>query len=557
MSAAPTPSPPPPLASPRADSASVPTSAHILICDDLDAVAHDVFRRRGFRPEIRTGMSESELCDAVRGADAVIVRSATKITRAVLEAADRLKVVGRAGIGVDNVDCRAATERGVVVMNTPTGNATTTAELAIALLCSLARHVPLAARRVREGSWKKKGLVGTELTGKTLGVVGLGRIGRLVAERAQGLELRVVAHDPYLQANDAGSPVPGVELLELDELLARSDFVTLHVPLTDSTRNLISWERLARIKPGARLINASRGGVVDEEAVLDALEEGRLAGAAFDVLEQEPPAPGHPLVARDDVIVTPHLGASSEEAQYKVAEDIAEQIADFLTQGIARNAVNAPVLPPQAMQEMAPFFELAEKMGSLLAQRIGEPIRKLELTVGGEIARHDPDHLGLALVVGVLRETLGANVNFVNAPLFAKERGIRQLHTVDDDPYFRQGQLKARASVRGGGRSHLVAGTVFGRVPRFVRIDDVHLDLPVAGPLLITRHRDLPGVVGQLGTVLGNHGVNIRRIELGPPSRESGGLAAGFLTLYDVPPDAVVDELAALEPVEEVQLIHL
>ena len=535
------------------------TSHRVLVSDPLDPAALEVFRSRGVETEVRTGLGEEELCRALAGVHALVVRSSTRVTPAVLEAADDLRVVGRAGIGVDNVDCDAATERGVVVMNTPTGNATTTAEHALALLVSLARHVPRADAAVRAGRWKqKKDLLGTELTGKTLGVVGLGRIGRLVAERAQGLRMQVVAHDPYLPAGD-GSPVPGVELLELRDLLARCDFVSLHVPLTETTRHLISWEELAAIRPGARLVNASRGGVVDEEAVVDALAEGRLAGAAFDVFESEPPASDHPLLSRTDVIVTPHLGASSHEAQHRVAVDIARQVCDFLIDGVAENAVNTPPLPADVRERLAPFLSLAQRMGSLVAQRIGGPVRKLELTLSGEVAEYAGSHVRIATLVGLLRH-VADGVNTVNAQNLARERGIRVLESSDEARYFTHGQIKLRASTRGAGDSRVVAGTVFGREPRIVRIDDVHLDLPPRGPILITRHRDVPGVLGQIGTVLGRCGVNIQRVELGPPQQAGDGgaeYAAGFLTLYEDPPDAVLDELAALEPIEAIQLVRL
>jgi D-3-phosphoglycerate dehydrogenase len=529
----------------------------ILICDDLDPAALDVLRRRALEPEVRTGMSEDELVAAAAEVDALVVRSATKITRRVIEAATRLRVVGRAGIGVDNIDCDAATERGVVVMNTPRGNATTTAELALALLFALARHVPLADRRVRAGSWKKSGLMGTELAGKTLGVVGLGRIGRLVAERARCMEMKVVAHDPYLERGGPGSNIPGVELVELDELLARSDFLTLHVPLTDATRHMISWEELAKLKPGARLVNAARGGVVDEEAVLDALVEGRLAGAAFDVFEEEPPPRDHPLLARDDVLVTPHLGASSEEAQLRVAVDVAEAVAAFLLDGVAESAVNAPALPAAALAELGPFLLLAEKMGSFLAQRMGGPIRKVELAVAGEVVGHGMEHLRLAFLVGVLRHSLDTGVNFVNAPSLAKERGILVLESREEDALHRQGEILARAQRRTGGEARVVGGTVFGREPRLTRIDDVHVDLPPKGALLITRHSDQPGVLGQIGTLLGNHGVNIERLELGPRRERDQGLAYGFLTLYGDPPPEVIRAIAALPAIEEVELVRL
>lgn len=544
-----------------------PRSTRILICDELAPVALEILRERGYEPEIKTGLDEDALVETVPGAHALIVRSATRATRRVIEAASDLRVIGRAGIGVDNVDSDAATENGVVVMNTPTGNTTTTAELAIALLCALARHVPRADRSVRSGSWKKKALVGTELTGKTLGVIGMGRIGRIVAERGLGLKMNVLAHDPYLASTGAGSPLAAVDLVELDTLLKSSDFVTLHVPKMESTQNLLSREKIELMKPGARLINAARGGVVDESALIDALDTGRLAGAALDVLADEPPTANHPLLHRDDVIVTPHLGASSAEAQHNVAVDIANQIADFLSEGVAHNAVNAPAVSAQTLGEMAPYVLLTEKIGSFLAQRLGEPIKKLELTVSGEIARADHRHIPLALLTGVLRHGQDQGVNFVNAPLIARERGIRLLTGVDDEASVFPSLIKVRASSRGGEVSHLVSGTVFGRTPKLVRVDHMHVDLQPRGHILITRHADRPGVLGMLGTVLGRHGVNIRRVELGPPPADGTGeagaaeseasLASAFLSLDGDPVQAAVDELTALAPVREIRLVTL
>jgi len=534
------------------------TPPRVLICDDLDPRAETILRDAGLEVERRIGLDEAALIACANEFDALVVRSATKVTRAVLAAAPRVKVVGRAGIGVDNVDCEAATERGVVVMNTPTGNATTTAEHAIALMTALARNVSAADRFVRDGGWKKKKkFTGSELTAKTLGVIGLGRIGKLVAERALGLKMKVVAFDPYLQQTGKGSPLAGVELLSLPELLPRADFLTLHVPLSDATRNLISWEELALIKPGARIVNASRGGVVDEEAVLDALADGKLAGAAFDVLKVEPPPADHPFFTRDDVILTPHLGASSTEAQERVALDIARQIAAFLLDGVAENAVNAPALSSESIAALAPFLLLAERMGSLLAQLLGGPVRKLEVTLGGDVAEHGAEHLKLALLVGALRGSGAEGVNFVNAPLVAEERGLRVLVSTEADAVYRHGEIKARASARAGGPSHVAKGAVFGREPRIVRIDGVHLDLPPRGPLLLTRHVDEPGVLGKIGTLLGENSVNIRRVELGPPTDERDGLAAAFLTLYDEPSEAVLEALRALAPMRQVDLVRL
>ena len=530
----------------------------ILICDDLAAEAYEVFEEAGFAPRTSTGLTEDELVAAVADVEAIVVRSATKITRRVIEAAPELRVVGRAGVGVDNVDLDAATERGIVVMNAPTGNTTTTAELAIALLCALARNIPRADRLVHEGVWKKRGLMGTELTHKTMGVIGLGRIGRVVAQRALGLCMNVIAHDPYLSGTN--SPVEGVQLVELDELVASADFISLHVPLNDSTRHILSRKRLALTKPGARIINAARGGLVDEQALLEALAAGHLRGAALDVFESEPPPPDHPLLARDDVIVTPHLGASSDEAQRQVASDIARQIADFLESGVSHNAVNAPALSAQALHEIGPYVLLAEKLGRFLAQRSPTPLRTLELTISGDLASKDTSHIRLALLVGVLRHGTEAPVNFVNAPHLAAERGLTLVCEHEEGRGRGPGLVTVRAlscRAQGGEHSHEIAGTVLGRDPRIVRIDDLSVDLKPAGPLLITTHDDAPGVVGLLGTVLGKHGLNIRRFELGPRKDSDGGPAHGFLTLYERPSVEVIEELSALPPIRHVQLIEL
>ncbi|HKC25990.1 MAG TPA: phosphoglycerate dehydrogenase [Thermoanaerobaculia bacterium] len=536
--------------------------ARILICDELSPAALGIFRERGLEPEVHVGLGEDELVRIVPGAAALVVRSATKITRRVIEAATALRVIGRAGVGVDNVDTETATERGIVVMNTPDGNTTSAAELAIALLLALARHVPRADRIVRGGSWSRKGLTGTEIAGKRLGVIGLGRIGRAVAERAIGLRMSVVATDPFLQGD--ASPVPGVELLDLDALLATSDFVSLHLPLTDATKDLLSRERLARMRKGARLVNAARGGLVDEAALLAALESGHLAGAALDVFADEPPRKDHPLFARDDVVLTPHLGASSHEAQHAVAVDIARQIGDFLVDGVAHNAVNAPAVSAQTLQEIAPYVLLAEKMGSLLAQLSAAPIRKIELTVSGEIARVDHRHVPLSLLCGILRTGIDEGANFVSAPVIARERGIRLFESQEEEAHSWQSLIKVRASSRPrDGRvdeSHVVAGTVFGRVPRLVRIDDLHVDLEPRGPILITLHADVPGVVGMLGTLLGEERVNIRRIELGPATEGTDGAgrtARGFLSLYEAPTKEVVAKIAALPPMKAVKLVRL
>ncbi len=554
---------------PKGDSQASPTvdKPRVLVCDDLAPVALERMAAQGLEVIVRTGLDEAALCAAAADFEALIVRSATRITKPVIEAAPKLRVIGRAGVGVDNVDCDAATRNGVVVMNTPTGNSTTTGELAIALLLSLARRLPQGARRVLDGTWSKKGLVGTEITGQSLGVIGLGRIGRVVAERGLGLKMNVIAFDPYLSGLKSGgsSPVAGVQLVGFEELLENSDFISLHVPLLESTRHLISFKEVARMRKGAFLINAARGGIVDEEAVIDALDDGHLAGAAFDVLENEPPSADHPLLKRSDVIVTPHLGASSKEAQVRVAHDIADQISDFLNLGVARNAVNAPTLPAAQVRELAPYLLLAEKIGLFLSQTVDGPIRKLELVVGGEAVIGAMEHLKLALMVGCLRKGSGASdVNFVNAPLKAREAGLRILESTEAEPTFTAGQLDVRATPRADGESRRIKGAVFGRDPHFVRIDQAHMDLPARGNLLITAHRDQPGVLGELGTLLGKHGINIRRLELAPPPKQEGTveageepLATGFLSLDQEPSAEILERLKELGAVEKLHFVKL
>ncbi|QDU68324.1 phosphoglycerate dehydrogenase [Engelhardtia mirabilis] len=533
-----------------------PGECRIVVCDELHADGIARFTELGYEPQVVVGAAPEVIHAALAEAHALVVRSATKVTAELLDRAPALEVVCRAGVGVDNVDVAAATERGVVVMNTPTGNTVTTAELALALLVSLARNVPAGDRRVRSGQWNKKGLMGTELSGKRLGVVGLGRIGRVAAERAQGLGMEVIAHDPYLEKTGKGSPLHGVALASLDELLQTCDFVTLHVPLTDETRGMISRERLFAMKPGARIINAARGGLIDEVALVEALDAGHLAGAALDVLAQEPPGADHPLVGRDDVIVTPHLGASSHEAQRAVALDSADQIGAWFADGVANNAVNAPAGSPQLLRQLAPWIDLVERMGSFLGQRAGEPIKKLEVTVHGKVAEAGGvEHLRLALLASLLRhQGFDASVNVVNAPTLAAGRGLQVLEGESEGSDGYTSLIRARASSRGGEESHFVAGTVFGGQPRFVRVEGVYVDLAPQGHLLVTRHRDRPGVLGALGTNLGAAGINVHRAQLGAIG---AGHASAFLSIDRQPDDEVMARLEELEPIEEISYLFL
>jgi D-3-phosphoglycerate dehydrogenase len=536
-------------------------SRRVLICDELPGEALQkalaVLEQAGLEPQVRTGLTPSELAQAAAEVDALIVRSATRVTRAVLERATRLAVVGRAGVGVDNIDVDACTDHGVLVVNAPQGNTQATAELTLAHLFALARHLPAADRAVREGQWNKKSkLIGCEVQGKVLGVIGLGRIGRAVAQRARGLGLEVLGHDPFLSPDGSagGGPLEGVELLSLDVLLERCDFVTLHVPYSAATHHLIDAARLARMKRGARLINCARGGLVDEPALLEALSSGQLAGAALDVFESEPPPAGHPLLERGDVVLSPHLGASSSEAQTSVAIEIAREIAGFLNEGLANQAVNAPMLSRATLRELAPWIRLLERVGSFLAQRSSAPLAALELELLGELRSRPREHLHLALLVGALRHGSDTPVNYVRAPRIARERGLTLVEGTGGPSEFVHGLVRVRALPRGGERAQELEASVIGREGRILRLDGVELDLPLEGTILITRHADVPGAVGALGTALGQAQVNVRRIELGP-LRE--GQALGLWSLYGEPPADLLAHLAPLAPLYSAQIVRL
>jgi D-3-phosphoglycerate dehydrogenase len=486
----------------------------------------------------------AELPERIAECDGLIVRSRTKVTAAALERASRLRVIGRAGIGVDNIDVEAATKRGVVVMNTPGGSNVTTAEHAIAMMLALARNIPQAAAAVRAGQWPRDRWMGTEVCNKVLGVVGLGNIGAIVAERALGLRMKVVAHDPFVTAEAAARL--RVELVSLDELLERADFVSVHVPLIPETRGLLGRERLARLRRGARIINCARGGIVDEDALLAAIRDGHIAGAALDVLVDEPPKPGHPLLALDQVICTPHLGASTDEAQVNVAAAIVHQVAEFLCRGSVQNAVNAPSLSPEVLQVLRPYLVLAEKLGSLAAQRLTEPAHDVTVQASGEAAEREIRALTTAVLRGLLSHMLGASVNYVNAPAIARDRGIRVIEsrTPQASDYLNALQV----DVRTPSRTLVFAGAVFGAgTVRLTRIDDFRMEAVPEGYILLLHNRDVPGVVGAVGTLLGERGINIAGIELG--RERVGGMALSLIHVDDpVPPDV----LAALRRLPQI-----
>jgi D-3-phosphoglycerate dehydrogenase len=482
----------------------------VLIADKLSPAAVAIFKERGVEADVKTGLSKEELLKIVDQYDGMAIRSATKVTADVIKAAKNLKVVGRAGIGVDNVDIPAATAAGVIVMNTPFGNSITTAEHAIAMIMALARDLPAANASTQAGKWEKNRFMGTEVYGKTLGLIGAGNIGSIVADRAKGLKMHVVAFDPFLSSERAATL--GVEKVELNELLARADFITLHTPLTNETRNNISADAINKMKKGARVINCARGGLVDEAALKAALDSGHLAGAALDVFEEEP-AKTNILFGNEKVIATPHLGASTEEAQENVALQVAEQISDYLLTGAITNALNMPSINAEEAQKVKPWIVLAEKLGAFVGQLTDTSLQTVEILYEGTASELNQRALTQAAIAGLLKPAL-PDVNMVNAPIVAKDRGIKISETRRPRQGAYEGYIKITAVMNGTTRR--VAGTVFsdGR-PRLIQVKDINLDAEFAPHMLYVVNEDKPGFIGKLGTVLGDAKVNIASFALG------------------------------------------
>jgi D-3-phosphoglycerate dehydrogenase len=523
----------------------------VLVSDPLAPQGLEILERaRGMQVVYRPGLSPSELLAEIADANGLVIRSETKVTADVLAAAKQLQVVGRAGIGVDNVDVPAATARGVVVMNTPGGNNITTAEHAVALLVSLARHIPQATASLKQGRWEKSRFMGMELYHRTLGVIGLGRIGRIVADRARGLGMKVIAYDPYLA--EGVLPKLEVELVPLDELYARADAITLHVPKTKDTAALLGRAAFAKMQRGVLIVNAARGGIVDEAALLEALESGQVGGAALDVFEKEPPPKDHPLVLHERVICTPHLGASTEQAQVNVAVAVAEQVRDYLLSGIIGNAVNVPSISREAYGLVRPYLELGIKLGRFQGQLCPGKIDQIEVEYSGDAATLDVAPITVAVLKGLL-ESASEQVNMVNAPVIARERGIRVIESKSSRPSDFASAITTRVS---GCLERLVAGAVFhGGQPRIVRIDDFMLEAIPEGPTLLLLNHDRPGVVGHVGTVLGEEGCNISRMQLALV-RERGE-ACMLVNIDREPSAAVMERLRSLPHMISAQLVDL
>jgi D-3-phosphoglycerate dehydrogenase len=528
-----------------------PAQTKILVADNVSDSGLQPLRDAGFVVEKRTGLDLAALRDALSDCAGLVVRSETKVTSDLMDTTAALRVVGRAGVGVDNIDVPAATARGIVVMNAPDGNTITTAEHTVALLIALARRVPQANSSLKSGKWDRKSFVGVELQGKTLGVVGLGRIGRTVALRARAFGMRIVAFDPFIAAEQARDLE--IELAPLDQVFTDADFLTVHTPLTAETRGIIGRDAFARMKKGVRVINCARGGLVDEGALYDAIKSGIVAGAALDVFAEEPPPADHPLLSLDEVIVTPHLGASTTEAQEGVAFTVAEQMRDYLLTGALRGAVNVPALGTKELGMLRPYMELAEKLGRFHAQLVDSAVREVRIEFAGEIADADGAPVTRSFLAGLLRD-VSARVNVVNAFLIAEERGINVTTS-----YVRAGSdivpaIRTRVIVDSGEQS--LSGTIFGfgeqaREGRITEINGFHVEAIPHGHMLVVRNRDVPGVIGRVGTILGEHGVNISRFHLG--RRQRGGEAMAVIEVDStVEPEAV----AALRGLPEILIVR-
>jgi D-3-phosphoglycerate dehydrogenase / 2-oxoglutarate reductase len=520
----------------------------VLISDQLSPAAVQIFKDRGVDVDVKVGLSKDELKAIIANYDGLAIRSATKVTADILAAATNLKVVGRAGIGVDNVDIPAATGRGVIVMNTPHGNSITTAEHAIALMFALAREIPAANASTHAGKWEKNRFMGVELTGKTLGIIGCGNIGSIVAERAKGLRMKVAAFDPYLSPERAETM--GVEKVELEELLTRADFITLHTPLTDKTRNIIDAKSLAKTKKGVRIINCARGGLVDEAALKDAIASGHVAGAALDVFETEP-AKENVLFGSDKVVATPHLGASTSEAQENVALQVAEQMSDYLLTGAITNAINMPSITADQAVVMKPWISLAEKLGAFAGQLTETSIKSVEIVFEGNVAELNTRALTQAALAGLLKPNL-SEVNMVNAPIVAKERGIQvsEIRRTQHGAY--EGYLMLKVTTERQTRE--VAGTVFSNgVPRLIQVKGIDMESHFTPHMLYVTNEDKPGFIGKLGTLLGDSRVNIASFNLG---RTGPGGDAIALVEVDAPvPETVLAELRKLPVVKQAKAL--
>lgn len=523
----------------------------VLVSDNISAKGVDILKNAGLEVDVKVGMPPDELRSIIKGYHALVIRSATKVTSDIIENAHNLKVIGRAGSGLDNVDKNAASKRGIVVMNTPGGNTITTAEHAVALLFSIARKIPNANASMAAGKWEKKKFMGVELYNKTIGVIGLGRIGTEVARRCQGLGMNVIAFDPFLSEEKADEM--GIEKVEIMQLFKRADFITIHTPLTAETKNMISRKTINLMKDGVYIINCARGGIVNENDLLEGLNRGKVAGAALDVFEKEPPE-NNPLVGHEKVVCTPHLGASTQEAQENVAVAVAEQIRDYLINGTIRNAVNFPSIPADQVSILRPYINLAEKMGSFAFQMFEGSIKEVTLEYRGEASKLTTSTMTAAAIKGLLSPILHDSANFINAPFIAKERGIevKETKSADAGDYYSMIVLTLKSAKK----TLSVAGTLFSRKdPRIVKVNGFTVEIMPEGNMLFLYNNDRPGVIGNIGSLLGRNNINIGRMHFG---RETpSGLAISVVNIDSPVTEQIVEELKKLPNILDVKVLEI
>jgi len=523
----------------------------ILVSDNLSEQGIDVFEKtEGIEVDVKIGLKPEELKAIIKDYDGLAVRSATKATKEIIEAADKLKVIGRAGTGTDNIDKEAATKRGIVVMNTPGGNTVTTAEHALSMLMALLRNIPQATASMKAKKWEKKKFMGTEMYNKTLGILGMGKIGSVVAERARGLEMHVIAYDPFVSPRAAERL--GVEMVSMDEIFARADFITVHSPKNKDTENLINKNSFEKMKNGVRIINCARGGIVNEGDLYDAIKSGKVAGAALDVFAEEPPG-DNPLLELDEVICTPHLGASTTEAQVNVAVAVAEQMRDYLLNGTIRNAVNVPSISGELLSTLSPYLTLAERMGSFQSQIISGPLEEITIEYSGDIINYELKPITIYLLKGLLKK-VDEDVNFVNAVNIAHARGIKVVDSKSTEATDFTDLIILKTRTATG--ETIVAGTVFGKHdPWLVRIDNFRLEAALEDNMLLFEAYDKPGVIGNIGSTLGENNINISRMQFGRQEKEGKALVIlGVDSLYS---DEVFEMLSALPHVISVKGIQL
>lgn len=523
----------------------------VLVSDPIDQVGIDILSQVA-QVDVNTSLSPEELVNVIGDYDALMIRSGTKVTKAVIEAANNLKIIGRAGVGVDNVDVPEATRRGIVVVNSPEGNTIAAAEHALAMMMSLSRYVPSADASVKSGEWKRKDFTGVEVYKKTLGVVGLGKIGSHVATVARAMGMRLLAYDPFISADRAEQL--GCRLVELDFLFREADYITLHIPKTPETANLINAATLATMKPTARIINCARGGIINEADLAQALREGVIGGAALDVYASEPLGESELRALGKNVILTPHLGASTEEAQVNVAIDVAEQIRDVLLGLPARSAVNIPGLRPEVLEKLGPYLQLAETLGNLVSQLAGGRVEELTVSIQGDIASGDSKPIVIAALKGLLSNALQERVNYVNASIEAKERGIHVIETRDEDSRDYAGALNLKA--KGSLGEHSATGVLLGGSEiRVTDIDDFPINVPPTRHMLFTLHRDMPGIIGKIGSLLGSFNVNIASMQVG--RKIVRGDAVMVLSLDDPLPEGILEEIIKVDGIRDAYTVNL